>query len=36
MNVPLDLLSHNILWILQEFTGIDVAFDLKNVVIMTL
>lgn len=36
MNIPLDLLSHNILWILQEFTGIDVAFDLKNVVIITL
>jgi len=34
MNTPLDLLSHNILCILQESTGIDVTLDLKNVVII--
>lgn len=35
MNTPLDLLCHDILWILQECRGIDVAFDLKNVAIIT-
>lgn len=34
MNTPNGFFSYNGLWILQEFSGIDVPHDLKNVVMI--